>query len=190
MLGRLVTLVGLALWGGLFVVARAARRSGISPMRLEGLVRLATAAALVGSIAVVGDRLATTPVDVVPLAGGRVAQLDAIVLVSALVGAWSAQRHATATAPRWSRRPADRDHGRTCNRARGRCRGTVRRNRRARRPPARGRCVGGGDRHLVGLASCGANAEGDVALRESARPGPCWRRERSPPPWSWEACRR
>ncbi len=96
-LGRLVTLVGLALWGGLFVVARAARRSGISPMRLEGLVRLATAAALVGSIAVLGDRLATTPVDVVALAGGRVAQLDAIVLVSALVGAWSARRHATAT---------------------------------------------------------------------------------------------
>ena len=96
LIGRLVALTGLLLWGGLLIVASAARRSGVSAIRIESLERSATAAALLGGLIVVGDRLGRSSVGLSAFGDGRVAQLDGVVLVAAAIGVWTTRR----TAPR------------------------------------------------------------------------------------------
>ena len=94
LIGRLVALSGLLLWGGLLIVASPARRSGVSAIRIESLERSATAAALLGGLVVVGDRLGRSSGALIGFGPGRVGQLDGVVLVAAAIGAWTTRRAA------------------------------------------------------------------------------------------------
>jgi copper transport protein len=93
--GRLLALAALALWGGLFVISGAARRGGITAVRLGTLSRVGPGAAWIGALVVLADRFARSPVGVAALTAGRSAQLDVVVLVAATVGVLSARRGLT-----------------------------------------------------------------------------------------------